>query len=506
MYTDKKNLFYSVLFGLTLLITATACNNRPQIADEKYTWVITDSTLEAAVVTEFSTHPYVSSENIEVKLEDGIVTLYGSTDNLLESEQAADLASATRGVKSVINLIEIEPVLLSDEEIKIRVDDAFYRDPVLESFEIHVRVDSAVVNLYGRVDSWHEKQLAGEVARSVEGIRKVNNSIAFVYMEEVPDMDIIASIESLLQNDMRINDGLIEVSVNQDTVILSGKVGSASEKSLAVVHSHVAGVDTVIADQLEVSQEQRDPLMRKDKFVDKTDYQIIEAIQQTFLQDPRLLNHDIKVKSEDGIVTLSGKVNNLRAKNAAAEDAMNVVGVWKVKNNIDVEPVAMPVEKTVIDNVSTAIDYHPLFDDYKIIATEEDGRVTLEGEVKFYFEKIQAEDVVSGIPGVVDITNKIEVTEGIEFPYAVSPETEEYPVIRKPRIKSDEKIKEDIEYQLWWSPFVDRNQVDVAVENGKVTLTGTVNSRIEMDYAVRNAYEGGAFEVVNKLKVEFWQI
>jgi osmotically-inducible protein OsmY len=49
-----------------------------------------------------------------------------------------------------------------------------------------------------------------------------------------------------------------------------------------------------------------------------------------------------------------------------------------------------------------------------------------------------------------------------------------------------------IEDQLWWSPFVDANEVTVEVEDGVATLSGTADSWSERGAARDNAYDGGA--------------
>jgi hypothetical protein len=74
----------------------------------------------------------------------------------------------------------------------------------------------------------------------------------------------------------------------------------------------------------------------------------------------------------------------------------------------------------------------------------------------------------------------------------------EHPWVWKP----DRQIHQDIKDQLWWSPFVDKNDVTVTVTNGIVTLTGTVDTMSERQSAEHNAFEGGAKEVVNNLQVD----
>jgi osmotically-inducible protein OsmY len=69
------------------------------------------------------------------------------------------------------------------------------------------------------------------------------------------------------------------------------------------------------------------------------------------------------------------------------------------------------------------------------------------------------------------------------------------------RAKSDWEIRQDIENQLFWSPFVDEDQVQVSVEGGVATLTGEVDTWGERQAAVENALQGGAASVDNNIQV-----
>lgn len=59
----------------------------------------------------------------------------------------------------------------------------------------------------------------------------------------------------------------------------------------------------------------------------------------------------------------------------------------------------------------------------------------------------------------------------------------------------------DIEDELFWSPFVDADEVEVSVEDGVATLTGQVDSWTKRNVASGHALEGGALRVVNRLEV-----
>lgn len=67
---------------------------------------------------------------------------------------------------------------------------------------------------------------------------------------------------------------------------------------------------------------------------------------------------------------------------------------------------------------------------------------------------------------------------------------------------SDNQIKENIESELWWSPFVNESDVTVEVDQGVAKLTGVVDSWQERDAAIENAREGGAESVIDYLVVE----
>ena len=92
-------------------------------------------------------------------------------------------------------------------------------------------------------------------------------------------------------------------------------------------------------------------------------------------------------------------------------------------------------------------------------------------------------------------------------PYVDESSTEDYAWHTfKPGItthKSDWKITENIRDELFWSPFVDADQVTVVVDDGKATLTGQVDSWSEYDAATQNALQGGAVSVDNDLTISY---
>jgi len=137
--------------------------------------------------------------------------------------------------------------------------------------------------------------------------------------------------------------------------------------------------------------------------------------------------------------------------------------------------------------------------------------VYLYGDVDGYFEKAQAEDIVSTVNGVAAVHNYLDVQTDYGaysynpyvdswYPYAYSwgGYRDDYRAT-----KSDWEIKEDIDGELFWSPFVDADEVTVTVDDGVATLTGTVDTMSERSAAEKNAYDGGAVAVDNNLKAKY---
>jgi len=188
MYLEKYKIFELVLILITAALLFFPLTGA---AVER----VTDRTISDAVEDEILLDPAVSHERIDVGTDEGIVTLTGSVDNLLAKERAARIAETVKGVRAVVNRINVLPPLLkTDSEIK---DDALYalnNDSATESFEIKLSVDDGEVILTGTVDSWPERTLAEKVVKGVSGVRGVRNELMVDYRDSRPDDQIKAEI------------------------------------------------------------------------------------------------------------------------------------------------------------------------------------------------------------------------------------------------------------------------------------------------------------------------
>lgn len=467
---------------------------------------LTDSAVTRAVERELLSDPGVAAHRIDVSTTDQVVTLSGTVDNLLSKERAARVAGTVKGVSRVLNSITVLPPLQTDQEIQESVEAALMKDPGTESFQVEVLVNDGEVTLSGEVDSFQERRLAATVAKGVDGVTALRNDLEVDPEPLRSDAELSSEIKQSLKWNVLVDHQDISIAVNDGAVALRGEVDSLAEKNQAVSEAWTHGVDSVDADQLEVvvAEETTDP----EPVVEVSDAEISEAITRDLLTDPRLEDFEIDVEVEDGIATLSGTVANLKAKETAGRIARNTLGVWRVKNILLVRPGDRVSDNAISLDVKSALIRDPFVEKDEVSMYVENGKVTLSGTVDSVFEKRQAADAASRVKGVIALDNALNVegTPAYQYdPYlddAWSMDESTRQRLPSNSSKSDWEIASDIRDELWWSPFVDEDQVTVDVHNGVAVLSGTVDTMGERAAARENAFDGGATAVENNLKVK----
>ena len=462
---------------------------------------LTDERITAAV-----RHDLLFEENVRVNLvgvttDKGIVTLSRSVDNLLAKERAVRLAESIRGVRGVIDEITVTPTFRPDEDIRKDVLAALMQDPATDSYQIAVSVQGAVARLTGTVGSWAEQQLASRIAKRVKGLKDVRNEVTVNYGAKRTDPEIAGDITHRLQWDIWLNGDVVHPAVSNGKVVLTGAVGSAVAKSRAFDDAWVNGVMSVDATKLAVDPGRDDEARQEFKYVMKPDSEIKQAVEIAFRLDPRVVAYSPIVTVEGGVAILGGEVGNLKAKTAAERDAMNVAGVWRVENLLQVRPSGPSSDPMMEKQLKTALFWNPLLDDVSIDVAVINRVAYLSGSVDSFVQKAEAQDVASGIKGVTVIRNRLKVEPPLSLVYYDWPNL--YPVAEfaapQPYL-SDDEIRSQIEDSLLWSPFVERQDVTVTVHGGVATLTGTVRSWIGYGEADKDARKSGAI-VRNELRV-----
>jgi osmotically-inducible protein OsmY len=448
-------------------------------------YAISDKEITFAIEAKFLVDPEVPENAIEVKTQDGIVTLSGTVNTLLGKDRAKDIVRTVRGVEAIIDTIEVVPdPRVDDDVLRAQVESALARDPVTEKFEVNVTARDGVVILDGTVDSWQEKQLSGQVAKSVKGIVKLDNRLDVLPDAVRPDSEIEVEVRKQLQTDVWVDGKFIGVMVDGGKVTLTGRVGSLAEKYSAFTDAWVPGVISVNVDPLEIDWKARDEMRRDPADLFRTSEQIQQALHRVWKYDPRVKTSQIMAEIDNGIVTLTGVVTDLRAKRAAEEDAENAIGVFRVHNFLKVRPASTASDDQLQEWVRKALAQNALLDRYEIKVSVNDGTVYLDGYVETLFEVKQAIHTAEDVKGVRKVVSRLEHE-------AVSTNG-----------KSDEEIWYDIMQSIWWDPRLYQEEIHAKVAGGEVTLTGTVFSIQDLQKLTQIARESGAIKVHNRVKVK----
>jgi len=215
----------------------------------------------------------------------------------------------------------------------------------------------------------------------------------------------------------------------------------------------------------------------------RSDNDIQKDITQEFKWEPRLQDDDLAVGVREGIVTLAGYTRSYTDKVTAERAASRVKGVKAVANDIEVRlpTISARPDPEIARAVVYALQWHTSVPDERIQVKVDHGRVTLVGDVDWYYQKEEAERAARVLMGVKGVSNLITL---------------------KARPTSSD-VKEKIKKALQRGAELDADHITVEIASHKATLRGTVRAfaeRRDAERAARNA--PGVTEVENQLTVD----
>ncbi len=149
--------------------------------------------------------------------------------------------------------------------------------------------------------------------------------------EQVDDAALLTSVKSALVSDPVTEAGEINVDVNRGVVKLSGFVDTPKEKSAAGdLARKVDGVQSV---QNDIAVKESDSTTGE-----VIDDSILTAkVKAALIESSETKAHQINVETKEGVVQLSGFVDDAGAKAAATSVVKSVTGVKDVRNELSVK-------------------------------------------------------------------------------------------------------------------------------------------------------------------------
>lgn len=137
---------------------------------------ITDSEIAAAVLNALKWNVAVQDEKIKITVDNAVVTLQGEVEWDYQRSQASKSIQSLAGVRSVINLVTLKPIL-SVKNVEKQIAEAFRRSASIDAGKISCEAEGGLLTLRGEVRSYAEKKDAEHAAWNVPGVLRVDNKI-----------------------------------------------------------------------------------------------------------------------------------------------------------------------------------------------------------------------------------------------------------------------------------------------------------------------------------------
>lgn len=215
----------------------------------------------------------------------------------------------------------------------------------------------------------------------------------------------------------------------------------------------------------------------------RTDQELHRDVVAELNWQPSLLDEVIGVAVKDGVVTLSGDVSTFAKKLDAEHAAEKVYGVKAVAMDLNVKlPSSFAHSDSEIAHAALeAMKWDVDVPDAKIRLTVEDGRILLEGQVDFQYQRQAAERAVRYLAGVKGVSNLITL---------------------KPKKVSPVEVRQKIKDAFKRSAEVDSSKISIESVDGKVVLKGNVRSWAERRDAENAVWAApGVMQVDDRLAI-----
>jgi len=485
-------VFAIVLTWTILVVPAIAAGADDPKENESKSTQSAEQLSEEASVTEAIHKDIADSESLQadkitVLYHDGLVSLAGTVNNLMDKRRAADVAKRVRGVNAVLNEIIVNPSDRSDKAIEQDIVSRINANDSLEKREIVAEVQRGEAALTGKVDSLAEKRIAETAASGVRGVTDIVNQLTVSLDPDRSDQELRDEVKALVVYSVYLDDLNIDVEVDDAVVMLTGTVHSLAQQEKLRETAEIWGVKKVDVEGIKIDPDLIDQTERKRRYASVDDDQIAQSIKRAMRNHPLVFAAAgaIQPDVDDGVVTLRGTIPRYRMKNVAERVAMDVVGVRRVVNElkIDQERVSR-TNSEIIDLTQAALKLSPYLyrRDFRVHCNR--GHVTLYGVVDSDLEKEIAGWVAGGIPGVVHVNNALAVE-------------------REPSDKSDQQIKKDLKRKLKYAFYDSADDINVRVVDGVAVLSGTVDTWRQWQAVLDMAIEAGSKTPHNMVDVRY---
>ncbi len=224
----------------------------------------------------------------------------------------------------------------------------------------------------------------------------------------------------------------------------------------------------------------------------KMDNSIELSAKKSYVFQTYLKADDIKVKSEDGVVSLTGTVSEESHKSLAQETVADIPGVKSVNNMLEVkgESPAEMSDAWITAKVKTIFLFHRNVSAMTEVDTKA-GIVTLQGKAANEAQKDLTTEYAKDVEGVKGVNNEMTVGKIAKKKQTVGQKID------------DASITAQVKMTLLYHRSTSALNTSVKTKRGVVTLSGKAKSGAEMDLAAKFANDvNGVKSVNNRMTIE----
>ena len=262
---------------------------------------LADAWLTTKIQSKFVGDREIKATDINVSSHDGVVTLKGRVLNDPMRKLAVAIAQNTDGVRQVVDQLNVEiappvparaqnaatpdavattgtagniarPATVStsdDARITSSIQSKYFMDERIKGRHIDVATDGGVVTLNGEVGDETERAEALLLARTTEGVKRVEDSLTVTAGQSssatstatpptavapAGDETLTARIKSQLSADTQIKGAPLDVSAKNGVVLLQGTVTTRAAKQRALTLARGTDGVTQVVDRIRIGK------------------------------------------------------------------------------------------------------------------------------------------------------------------------------------------------------------------------------------------------------------
>lgn len=294
--------------------------------------VVADPTIVAVARRELKNDPATRGETIGVTSDHGVLVLTGSVSTLLAARRALDIAHLVRGVRAIVNRVELATVPRPDLDLTLAVDAALRRDPLTARQRLQTRVQGGAVRLAGEVDSPAIRNAVLEDLQAIPGVAVIVDDLVVEHVT-APDGLLAATVRRSLAQDPWLDGSRVRVDTRRGVVRLGGWVTAPGERARAEADAWTAAPAAVDSRGIRVDPFADDGTLRGAPDTSRADGDLEQSLLDAFLHDGRITPPFVpKVYVRNGVALVAGTAPNPATAHAVVDDASSLPGVRGVLN------------------------------------------------------------------------------------------------------------------------------------------------------------------------------